>query len=178
MFWAAGIVVVVSVLSDILFRKIPNTITLGGLIVGLILHTVVGIFDGGALGALRGFGIALGGAFACGFIPFIAWKKGEMGGGDVKLFAALGAIMGPLMGFDVQAITFGISFLILFPYRLVRYGVLKAAIANIGIGLANIFRRGAEKQAYLTGPKMRPVILAPSIALAFIVTLVRHGAFG
>jgi prepilin peptidase CpaA len=174
--WACLVVLVVAVASDIFTRKIPNTVTLGGVVVGLAIHLAIGIVDSGLWGAARGLGFALGGAFACGIIPFIAWRRGELGGGDVKLFAAIGALMGPGLGFNVQAITFTISLVILFPYRLVRYGALKPALSNFGIGLANVIRKRQARVAYVTGPKLPPVILAPTIGIAFVLSMISNGA--
>lgn len=175
--WAAAIVVLVAAFSDFLFRRIPNLLTLGGLLVGALIQAAVGfVATNSVAGAFKGLGIGLLGAIACAFIPFIAWKKGEMGGGDVKLFAALGAIMGPMMGFDVVALTFAITLIVLFPYRLLRHGVLKVTLKNAAIRAQNMFRK--DKVDLVEAPAFKPVILAPTIALAFVLTLVRHGVIG
>lgn len=173
--WACIFVVVVAVVSDIATRRIPNTITFGGIVVAMAIHGAAGFAATGFGGMMRGVGFALLGAFACGLIPFLAWKKGEMGAGDVKLFAAVGALMGPAIGFDVEARALAFSFLVLFPYRLVRHGALKVGLKNIGIGLANVFRKKDARVAYLEGPKLPPVILGPAIGVAFALTMVQHG---
>jgi prepilin peptidase CpaA len=150
--WAAAVLVLASAVSDIRTRQIPNTLTLGGLFVGVAIQTAIGAVDGGMLGALRSFAYANLGAVACALIPFIAWRRGEMGGGDVKLFASLGALLGLGFGFDVQAITFGLSLLVLFPYRLARHRALRA-----------------------NGTTLPPMILAPTIAIAFVICCFKHG---
>ncbi len=174
--WACLVVVVVAVASDIMTRRIPNLVTLGGLFVGLGMHAATGFVESRFLGGLRGIGIALLGAVACGLVPFLAWKKGEMGGGDVKLFAAIGALVGPSIGFDVEARTFAFSLLVLFPYRLLRHRALGVALRNMQIGIVNVFRPRDARTPYLTGPKLPPVILAPAIGIAFALTLVQQGA--
>jgi prepilin peptidase CpaA len=178
--WAAGIIVLVAALSDFIFRKIPNFLTLGGILVGALIQAAVGFVttNNSVGGAFKGFGIALLGAIACAFIPFLAWKKGEMGGGDVKLFGALGAIMGPMMGFDVVALTFALTLLVLFPYRLFRKGVMKIALQNTATRVRNMFRNDEAKVALISAPTFKPVILAPTIAFAFFITLFRHGVIG
>ena len=173
--WAAVAVVAVAVVADLRTRSMPNLVTLGGLAVGVAVHGASGFVEGGFIGALKNAGFALLGAFACGLIPFLAWRKKEMGGGDVKLFAALGALLGPALGFDVEAATFAFSFLVLFPYRLVRHRALGVAVKNAGIGLANLVRPQAAKAPYLTGPKLPPVILGPAIGVALAFTLIQHG---
>ena len=174
--WACILVVVVSVVSDIATRRIPNLVTLGGLALGIVIHGAAGFVTSFGAG-FKGMGYAILGAAACGIVPFLAWRKGEMGGGDVKLFAAIGALVGPTMGFDVEARAFAFSLLILFPYRLIRHGAVVVALKNVGIGLANTFKKKDARAAYLTGPKLPPVILAPAIGLAFALTLVQHGTF-
>jgi len=174
--WACALVVLVAVASDILTRRIPNVVTLGGLFVGIAIHGASGFVEGGIYGLVRGAGVALLGATACGIVPFLAWKKGEMGGGDVKLFAAIGALVGPVLGFDVEARTFAFSLLVLFPYRLVRHRAFAIALRNMRIGLINVFRARHAREPYVTGPKLPPVILAPAIGIALALTLLQNGA--
>src|SRR5437016_8282733 len=73
--------------SDVRTRRIPNSITVTGAAVGLMLH----VLYAGAYGAIQSLaGIALGLAI---FITLYA--AGGMGAGDVKLFGAVGAFAGP-----------------------------------------------------------------------------------
>ena len=72
---------------DVRARRVPNRLNLALLLVGLGARAVVGGPSGladGALGAVLGLGLLL--------LPFSArW----IGGGDVKLVAAMGAWLGP-----------------------------------------------------------------------------------
>jgi prepilin peptidase CpaA len=71
---------------DVRYRRIPNELVLLTFIGGLALNT---IFEGS-----HGFLISLGGfAFAFGLMFFLH-AFGTMGAGDVKLFAAIGAVVG------------------------------------------------------------------------------------
>lgn len=72
---------------DLRVRRIPNWINLSGIILGIGLNTY---FEGlgGAATAATGLLIAL-----CIYMPLYALKG--MGGGDVKLMAAVGALAGP-----------------------------------------------------------------------------------
>jgi len=71
---------------DVRYRRIPNQLVLLTFIGGLALNT---IFAGshGLLISLGGFALAFG-------LMFILHAFGTMGAGDVKLFAAIGAING------------------------------------------------------------------------------------
>lgn len=173
--WACIFVVTVAVISDIATRRMPNIVTFGGVFVAMAIHGAAGFASAGFVGLVKGVGFALLGAFACGLIPFFAWKKGEMGGGDVKLFAAIGALIGPSLGFDVEARALAFSFLVMFPYRLIRHRAVGVALKNMVTGLANCFRSKDARVAYLEGPKLPPVILGPAIGVAFALTIFQHG---
>ncbi len=153
-------------LWDLFTRRIPNLVTLGGLALGVAMHTAMGALDGFE-GALRGAGFALLGALLCGILPVIGFARGEMGGGDVKLFAAIGAMLGPTLGFDAQAFTFVIVLLVLWPFRLARAGAFSA-----------LLRRLAFWRAHAKAPavKVAPVILGPAIFCGLCLSLLRHGA--
>jgi len=73
--------------TDLRSRRIPNALVLSGLIAGLVLNShVAGLAGVGASLAGAGLGLAM-------FLPFLL--LGGMGGGDVKLMAALGSLVGP-----------------------------------------------------------------------------------
>ena len=77
----------VACVIDVWSRRIPNALTLSAALAGLLFHMVSGGLDG-ALAASGGW---LVGTLL--FLPFFV--LGGMGGGDVKLLAALGAWLGP-----------------------------------------------------------------------------------
>lgn len=170
---ACALLVLAAAVADIAARSIPNSLTLGGVVVGLVIQTAAGAADGPSH-ALAGFAFGLVGTVSCALLPFWSWRRGELGGGDVKLFAAVGALLGPLAGFEVQATTFILSGLVIFPWRLVRNGALRPALANLRIGLYNALPGRRARLAYAAGPKLPPMILAPTIALAFAVLVIRQ----
>ena len=74
---------------DVRYRRIPNTLVLVTFVGGITLNT---IFSGshGFIVSLEGFALAFG-------LMFFLHAFGTMGAGDVKLFAAIGAIIGVSM---------------------------------------------------------------------------------
>jgi prepilin peptidase CpaA len=71
---------------DVRYRRIPNAFVLATLISGLIINTIYGGFNG-MLASLGGCAIAF-------ILMFILHVFGAMGAGDVKLFAAVGSLIG------------------------------------------------------------------------------------
>ena len=77
---------VAAVVEDLRRRRVPNWLTAAGLAGGL---------GCAAWGGWRGLGMAAAGA-AVGFLILLPFHWcGAMGGGDVKLMAAYGALLGP-----------------------------------------------------------------------------------
>ncbi len=71
---------------DIRYRRIPNVLVLGLLIGGFTINIAFGGLSG-ALTSVEGFALA--------FLPmFLIHLFGAMGAGDVKLFAAVGSVIG------------------------------------------------------------------------------------
>lgn len=95
MFDARGIIQIAAIflatfacVTDIRTRRISNALVLAGLGLGLALNLWAGGFRG------MGLSLAGGGLGLLLFLPFFA--LGGMGGGDVKLLATLGCLLGPV----------------------------------------------------------------------------------
>jgi prepilin peptidase CpaA len=79
---------VVACLTDLRTRRIPNWLTFGGAVAALAFH----LWTGGLMGVVSASAGWLIGVLLF-FLPF---ALGGMGGGDLKLLAALGAWLGPI----------------------------------------------------------------------------------
>lgn len=71
---------------DVRYKKIPNWLSVGGAVVGLGYHIVVGSWSGLAF--------SLAGLCVAGLLFLILYLFRAVGAGDVKLFAAIGAVAG------------------------------------------------------------------------------------
>ena len=84
--WISGIVGVAAIVDDVTRRKIANWIPCSAFAAGLILQTIQS--------GWRGAGAALAGTAAGAGVFLIFYLMGGMGGGDVKLMAGFGAVLG------------------------------------------------------------------------------------
>jgi prepilin peptidase CpaA len=85
--WVTAALLVVAAGFDLRSREIPNTLPLA-LLVWAVAARALGLQPADWLGLLAGLG--LGFALGAGLFAL-----GAMGGGDAKLLAALGAVLGP-----------------------------------------------------------------------------------
>jgi prepilin peptidase CpaA len=80
-------VVLGAAVYDIRYRRIPNWLSAGGVLIGLVLNTF--LYQGwpGLRLSLMGLGMGFG-------VYFLLYALRAMGAGDVKLMAAVGAMVG------------------------------------------------------------------------------------
>lgn len=124
--------------TDIRSRRIPNWLTVGGMVAGLAVRAWMGpgLVVSGVLG------IALAGLLA---LPFFA--AGALGGGDAKLLMAVGAFMGPadlVLASLVIAVVGGLVAII----EAGRRGVLLPTLASCGsliLSWVTLGRRGGGR---------------------------------
>ncbi len=94
---------VVAAVIDGVERRVPNWLTFPVILAGLIF----GAWNNG----LSGFGLAFAGALAGLFTLIVPYALNGMGAGDVKMMAAMGAWIGPMLtlkAFVVSAMVGGV----------------------------------------------------------------------
>ena len=98
---------VLIIYHDVRYRRIPNPFVLATLVTGLTLNFAVGGWQGGLN--------SIGGCLLAFVLMFMLHVFGAMGAGDVKLFAAIGSILGAqlvLPTFIVVVLTGGLLALV------------------------------------------------------------------
>jgi prepilin peptidase CpaA len=101
---AALVVTATAAVSDLRTGHIPNWITVPPLVVAPAVWAATGGLwrsDGG--GSLGAAAIAV---VACALVPLLLFAKRAIGGGDVKLFAAIGALLLVVAGVEAQFYAF------------------------------------------------------------------------
>ena len=142
--------VIGAAIYDVRYRRIPNWLTVSGVVAGLLLNaflyhdTPSGIFGlPGVIFSLKGLGMAFG-------LYLVLYALRAMGAGDVKLMAAVGAIVGWENWFGiflVTAIVGGLMSTILVVAR----GRVKRTLFNVGFILSEMT---SGRPAYLKNEEL------------------------
>lgn len=157
---------------------IPNWLTLGALGVGVVGHAALGlagnphpgvVATGRAFDALTGAAFSLLGAATCAVVPLVLYRLGAIGGGDVKLLAALGAILRPMLGIEAELYAF-VAAAIVAPGWLAYHGKLGTVLGNTLALVKNPFlpeeRRRDIAPEMLTSVRFGPAIFAGTCGVA------------
>jgi prepilin peptidase CpaA len=163
------VVAVVCAVTDLWKGKIYNAVTYPAMAVGVVLavvqHGTPGLFS------------ALGG-FAVGFFPaFVLFALGGMGGGDVKLLGAIGAIAGAVAATEtlILAFVFGGIFAL---GKLAWHGQLFSPLWRTVRTLAGYAVPGLGRPPATPGERRLEVRFGVAICVALVATLwdLRSGA--
>ena len=115
---------------DVRYRKIPNWLTLGGVLLGFAINFAIGPPEGGGVFALQGFAAGFG-------IYMVLYILRAMGAGDVKLMAAVGALVGWERWFGIFFATAIIGSVMAIALVAAR-GRLKRTLFNVGFILSEM----------------------------------------
>jgi prepilin peptidase CpaA len=150
--WIAVMVGVAASAEDLLRRRISNWTPAAALAGGLVYHT--------ATGGWRGTLAALAGALS-GFAVFLVfYLLGGMGGGDVKLMAGFGAVLGAGRLLEAALWTAAVG------------GLLAAAIVAWN-AIRKLWRRGDGKAQ--PAPRAESIPYAPAITIGAWLALIPKG---
>jgi prepilin peptidase CpaA len=136
----------IAAVCDLRNGRIPNLLTLPVLLLAPVAHGALAFASGAPpSAAIRAVGLSIGGLVLCGFVPVVMWRLNALGGGDVKLFAALGALLLPSFGFEVELYVLVTAALVA-PIQSIYRGNLLRLVGNVGQQLVNPLKpRGARK---------------------------------
>lgn len=120
--WIGLGIALVACVCDLRTRRIPQVLTFGGALAGLLFHLATGGWMAGAT-SLAGWAVGL-------LIFFAPFALGGLGAGDVKLLAALGAWFGPTDAVWLALYTGVVGLVIAVLFSLAT-GYLRTAIRNV-----------------------------------------------
>lgn len=168
---AAAVVTLVAAAVDLRRGQIPNWLTLGPLAAAVAAHAAAGWTSGGARGAAEAAGFSVLGAVACGAVPLLLWRMGGIGGGDVKLLVALGAILRASVGMEAELYAF-VAAALFAPAKMAYEGKLLRVLGNTLALAVNPFLPAARRRALspemMTEQRFGPAIFAGTCAAAIV----------
>lgn len=154
---------VVSAVTDLWKGRIYNAVTYPAIAAGFGLQL--------ATAGVPGLGAALGGVAVCALPALVLFRLGGMGGGDVKLLAAVGAVAGWPAAAEILLLTFVFAGLVAL-FQLAWHGQL---FATLGRGLRAVasvvvvrWRPTAQSAAPPAAPSVR---FGLAICLGVLATL-------
>jgi prepilin peptidase CpaA len=170
---AAVLVAAVAAWTDWRTGHIPNWVTFGPLFGAPVAYVLVTLLQHGSkLDAVIAGSYSILGALLCGILPSAIYRMNGIGGGDVKLFVALGAVLRPMLGGEAELWGFLATGLIA-PFLLAYQGKLFKTVANATFILINPFV-GKERRREVTPQEMSWFRMGPAILLGTLYVAAEH----
>jgi prepilin peptidase CpaA len=156
-----GFAVTVAV-GDLCYRTIPATVSTAGLLAGLFYHAFLGGFMSAALTAVLGFVLGIG-----------LYELRAIGGGDVKLICALGAMLGFKQWVPALELSLVLSGVMAFA-MVVYHGAVRQTFGNVRILLQHLATNGLRPhpQIELHNPDLIRVPFGVAAAIGLLFTTV------
>ncbi len=170
---AALVVSAIAAIYDLRTGQIPNWVTLPALFLAPVAHFVTASARGMDTNeSLFEGGFSVTGAMVTGIVPMILFRQNAIGGGDLKLLAALGAICQPGLGLELEMYGF-LAAIVVAPARLAYQGKLLGTLKNTFFIAMNPML-SKEKRRTVEPEAMSWFRLGPCIFLGVFVTTAFH----
>jgi prepilin peptidase CpaA len=137
------VVLLTAAVFDVLYRRIPNWLTVSGVALGIAMNTIIGPPEAGLVFSLIGVAVAFG-------IYLALYALHAMGAGDVKLMAAVGALVGWERWFGIFFVTALVG-AVMAMILVVSRGRLKKTLFNVGFILSEM---KSGRPAYLANEEL------------------------
>jgi prepilin peptidase CpaA len=169
----AVVIAAIAAVYDVTKGEVPDWLTLGALVLGPLAHAArMAMTHAGSEAALTEGGYSVLGALACAFVPWVLFRYNAIGGGDVKLFAALGAWCQAMIAVEVLTYAF-IAAVLIAPARLAYEGKLLRTLKNSVFLLGNAFLP-KDKRKTVDPELMTWFRMGPAIFLGVVVATILH----
>jgi prepilin peptidase CpaA len=169
--WPTLIVVAVATVTDLRTRRIPNWLVFPFLLAGIVVSPLRHDWQGNSHGfGWHGLGQSLAGLGLGLLINIIPFFMGWTGGGDVKLFAAIGAWVGP------EQMFWSIFFTAFAGGSIILCWVAYSGFIKLFTSAAGLFPGGKQRGIALqpalahASPLGRKMPYAPAIAIGTVLS--------
>lgn len=157
---------------DLRTGLIPNRLVAIGA-AGCAIAGLAAAAASGPWEALRTLLAMAAGMVLVALVPFILFRAGGMGGGDVKLLAAVGIALGPLLGLEAELYAFVVAMLYA-PARLLWEGRLLHALKMIGTLAVRPLLPKHKRPDPVPLEEMTALRFGPAIFIGTALTAVHH----
>jgi prepilin peptidase CpaA len=153
--------------------EIPNWLTYGALVLAPLGHIVrILVAKEPMEWALQEGGSSIGGAFLAALVPLLLYRQGAIGGGDLKLCAAIGALLQPMFGVEAEMYGF-FAATVVAPAKLAYEGKLISTIKNAFTIGTNMFVP-KEKRKSVEESALSWFRLGPPLFFGVLLTVYLH----
>jgi prepilin peptidase CpaA len=161
------VLLAVATWTDIARHEILNWNTYPGMLAGMLLNVAgVGVLGSG----FEGLSGSLAGFLLCGFVMLFAFVFFQLGGGDVKLVAMMGAFLGVELGLFALLWMFSVGFVLGVSIIIWQTGFVQI-VKNVWRHLALVIK--AKSWVPMTTEQRKPLdrglFLAPSALIATVI---------
>jgi prepilin peptidase CpaA len=165
--WIVLTMLGIAAITDLRSGLIPNSLVLSGAVAGVLAQLLTSIAGGSMSSLLAQMSLGL---LACSIVPGVLYALGSLGGGDLKLFAATGLCLGPVLGLEIQLGAHLLAAACLPLYFLRRGGLLRM-LRGVWTLLSNPFVSAERKRpidrAHLTSMRFAPAIFGAAVWVAW-----------
>jgi prepilin peptidase CpaA len=176
MHWFLGAAVLIAACAawvDWRTGHIPNLLTWGALAAGPVANVFYTLaHTGHRLEAAEAGGFSLLGALLCAILPVSLFRANALGGGDAKLFIAMGALLLPRRGLEVELWSF-VAASCIAPLQLAWHGKLFLTVTNSAFLIANPLLPKAKRRE-LDRENVSWFRMGPAILLGTVWTALLH----
>jgi prepilin peptidase CpaA len=172
-FVVAVAISLVAAFTDVRKGTIPNALTLPPLLAAPFAHAAYAAVMGASKDAAMMEAVSsVAGVLLCGIVPFVLFRMNAMGGGDLKVLCAIGALCRPNVGFEAEAYAFVMATLVA-PAKLAYEGKLLGTMRNAGTIAGNWFR-SKDKQKTIDAQALTWFKLGPAIFAGTLLATLLH----
>lgn len=169
---ALGTFTLAAAYRDLRTGHIPNRLVVVGFVAGATLQLAVQVVwaetaTASWTASLTRFAMAVViGLLVCGLVPYLLFRFGAMGGGDVKLLATVGAASGPFLGMQIELFAFVLMALFALAQMAYRGRLLVLIGNSVRLLLNPVLPKGHRKA--VPNDLLTPLPFAPAV---FVATL-------